>query len=107
MRRIASVVGLPTENFAEYECLHANVGPGVKARLSSSNIVNYSIFKHGDLLFAYMEYAGDDLDSDLAAMAADPTTQTWWEVCGPLQRPVEDRAPGEWWKTLPEIFHLN
>jgi L-rhamnose mutarotase len=28
-------------------------------------------------------------------------------VCMPLQRPVEDRAEGEWWKEIPEIFHTD
>lgn len=107
MKRIASVIGLPAANAAEYERLHAAVWPGVLGRLAESNITNYSIFRHGELLFAYMEYVGDDFDADMAAMAEDPTTRAWWDVCMPLQRPVEDRADGEWWKTLPEVFHLD
>lgn len=107
MIRIASVIGLPADNAAEYERLHANVWPGVIARLAASNITNYSIFSHGELLFSYMEYVGDDLDQDLAAIAADPVTQEWWAVCGPLQRPLADRADGEWWKVLPELFHVD
>ena len=107
MRRIASVIGLPPENAARYEELHAAVWPAVLERISASRIVNYSIYRHGDLLFSYMEYDGDDYDADMAAMAADPVTQEWWEVCMPLQRPVPDRAEGEWWKTIPEIFHLD
>ncbi|MCE4026257.1 alpha/beta fold hydrolase [Microbacterium sp. Au-Mic1] len=106
-RRLASVIGLPPENLQEYTRLHADVWPSVLERLNASHITNYSIFSHADLLFAYMEYDGDDFDSDMAAMAADPITQEWWAVCGPLQRPIEDRAAGEWWKTLPEIFHLQ
>ncbi|WP_349897511.1 L-rhamnose mutarotase [Parafrigoribacterium soli] len=107
MKRLASVIGLPPENVAEYERLHAAVWPDVLARLSASNVRNYSIFRHGDVLFSYMEYVGDDLDSDMAAIAADPATQEWWKVCEPLQRPVADRAEGEWWKVIPEIFHLD
>ncbi|MCU1470213.1 MAG: L-rhamnose 1-epimerase [Glaciihabitans sp.] len=105
--RIASVIGLPPENVARYEELHANVWPGVLERLRASHITNYSIYRHGDLLFSYFEYSGDDYDADSAAIAADPTTQEWWAVCEPLQRPLEDRADGEWWKQLPEVFHLD
>jgi L-rhamnose mutarotase len=79
----------------------------VLARLSASHVVNYSIYRDGETLFSYMEYDGDDFDADMAAMAADPATQEWWAVCMPLQRPVEDRAEGEWWKELPEVFHLD
>ena len=107
MKRIASVIGMPAENVARYEELHAAVWPAVLARLSASHVVNYSIYRDGETLFSYMEYAGDDYDADMAAIAADPTTQEWWAVCMPLQRPVEDRAEGEWWKELPELFHLD
>jgi L-rhamnose mutarotase len=78
----------------------------VKERLTASHFENYSIYRHEELLFSYMEYTGDDLDADMAAMAADPVTREWWALCNPLQRPLEGRADGEWWKTLPELFHL-
>jgi len=107
MKRFASVIGLPPESVERYEALHASVWPAVLERISASNIVNYSIYRYGELLFAYMEYDGDDFEADMAAMAADPVTQEWWDVCKPLQRPVEDRAEGEWWKDLPEIFHTD
>lgn len=107
MKRIASVIGLPPENIEVYERLHAAVLPGVLERLTASNVTNYSIYRHRDLLFSYMEYTGDDLEADLAAIAADPTTQEWWAVCEPLQRPLVDRAEGDWWKELPEVFHLD
>jgi L-rhamnose mutarotase len=107
MKRVASVIGLPLENVERYESLHAAVWPAVLARLSASNIVNYSIYRYGELLFSYLEYTGDDFDSDMAAVSADLATQEWWAVCMPLQRPVEGRAEGEWWKELPELFHLD
>jgi L-rhamnose mutarotase len=107
MQRLASVIGIAPDGIEEYERLHADVWPAVLAQISSSNIVNYSIYRFGELLFSYMEYAGADFDGDMAAMAADPATQEWWAVCKPLQRPVEDRAEGEWWKKLPEVFHLD
>lgn len=107
MRRIASVIGLPRDAREEYERLHADVWPAVLERITASNIVNYSIFRHGELLFSYMEYTGDDFEADMAAIAADPVTQDWWAVCNPLQRPLDDRAEGEWWKTIPEVFHLD
>ena len=107
VRRIASVIGLPAENVEEYERLHADVWPDVLARISASNITNYSIYRHGDLLFSYLEYVGDDFEADMAAMAADPATRRWWALCEPLQRPLEHRAADEWWKALPEVFHQD
>ena len=107
MKRVASVIGLPREHREEYERYHAAVWPGVLGRLTASGIRNYSIYRHGELLFSYFEYIGDDYEADMAAIAADPETQRWWAVQEPLQSPLDDRAPGEWWKELPEIFHLD
>jgi hypothetical protein len=63
--------------------------------------------RYGELLFSYLEYTGEDLDADNAAIAADAATRDWWAVCEPLQRPLPDRSPGEWWKPIPEVFHLD
>ncbi|GAA3634675.1 L-rhamnose mutarotase [Microbacterium awajiense] len=107
VRRIASVIGLPAEYVEEYDRYHADAWPGVLDALRRHGVRNYSIFRHGDLLFSYMEYVGDDYDADMAGIAADPITQRWWSVMEPMQRPLSDRAEGEWWKTLPEVFHLD
>jgi L-rhamnose mutarotase len=54
-----------------------------------------------------MEYTGSDYESDMAAIADDPTTQGWWKLCMPLQRPFSEKKPDEWWMELPELFHLD
>ena len=54
-----------------------------------------------------MEYVGDDFEGDMAAMAADPETQRWWEICMPMQRPLPERPEGAWWLDLPEVFHTD
>lgn len=77
------------------------------AQLTRSGTRNYSIFRYGTLLFATFDYVGDDFDADMAAIAADPVTQRWWSLCEPLQRPVDDRLEGEWWHSIPEIFHID
>jgi L-rhamnose mutarotase len=43
----------------------------------------------------------------MAKMAADPATQQWWSRTEPMQLPFEDRAPGEWWAEMEEVFHLD
>lgn len=109
MKRYGSVLGLKPEEIAEYKRLHADVWPDVLRQIRASNIRNYTIFlrEPENLLFAYYEYAGDDHDADMAAMAADPRTQEWWEVCMPKQVPLESRAEGEWWAPMEEVFHVN
>ena len=65
-QRIARVVGLKPEHIEEYERIHRAVWPEVLATIYACNIRNYSIFRHGTLLFAYMEYIGEDFAADMA-----------------------------------------
>src|SRR5210317_615497 len=102
MQRYGMVIGVKEEKLDEYKLLHAAVWPDVLKMITECNIKNYSIYlrklpddKH--YLFSYFEYTGDDFDADCAKMAADETTQKWWDVCMPCQEPLEDRAEGQWW----------
>ncbi|MEO0560975.1 MAG: L-rhamnose mutarotase [Chloroflexota bacterium] len=107
VRRFGQVIGIKPEHIEEYEKLHAETWPGVLAMIEECNIRNYSIYRYNNMLFAYMEYIGDDFEADMAKMSADETTQKWWDVCMPMQNPVEDRAEGEWWHDLKEVFHTD
>jgi L-rhamnose mutarotase len=106
MRRIGRIIQVKPEAIEEYERIHAAVWPEVLATISACNIRNYSIFRHGTLLFAYFEYVGEDLAADMAKMAEDPKTQEWWTHTDPMQEPLPDHAPGEWWTDLKEVFHI-
>ncbi len=105
MQRFGQVIGIKPEAIEEYERLHAAVWPEVLDMIHACNIRNYSIFRYGNLLFAYFEYVGDDFEADMAKMAADPKTQEWWSLTKPMQEPVPTRKPGEWWASIPEVFH--
>ncbi|MET7352125.1 L-rhamnose mutarotase [Streptomyces mirabilis] len=107
MKRIAQTIGLRPERRAEYLELHSAVWPGVEAALHRAHIRNYSIFLHGDVLFAYFEYHGDDFEADMAALEADPVTQDWWKLTDPCQEPLPDRGDSRQWTELPEIWHLS
>jgi L-rhamnose mutarotase len=105
--RSGSVLQLPPENYERYKELHAAVWPEVLEQIRKSNLRNYSIYHKDGWLFSYFEYVGTDFEADMAEMAKDPTTQEWWKVCGPLQRPLETRQPGEWWAEMEELFHFD
>jgi L-rhamnose mutarotase len=107
MKRVGSVIGIAPGAREEFERIHAAVWPEILAQISKSHIQNYSIYRHGDLLFSYFEYVGNDYEGDMKAMGDDPKTQEWWSLTIPMQAPMEDRADGEWWKTLPEVFHTD
>ena len=107
MRRFGQLIGLKRDQIQAYERLHAAVWPEVLAMISACNMRNYSIFRHGELLFAYFEYVGDNYEADMAKMAADPKTREWWTWTEPMQEPLETREPGEWWTTMKEVFHTD
>lgn len=107
MQRFGQVIGIQSENIAEYSRLHAAVWPEVLKKIAECNIRNYSIFVKDNLVFAYFEYHGADFEGDMAKMAADPKTQEWWGINKPLQSPLPTRAEGEWWATMKEIFHTD
>lgn len=109
MERMAMVIGIKPENIPEYKRLHADTWPEILAMIAACNIRNYSIFlrEPENLLFGYWEYHGTDFAADAAKMAADPKTQEWWDICMPLQDPLDSRAEGEWWAMLQEVFHSD
>ena len=112
VKRYGSVIGLKEDMLEKYKELHANPWPQVNRQLKESNIQNYSIyltrFPDGKYyLFSYFEYTGDDFEADMKKMAADPTTQKWWKETDPCQFGLENRAEGEWWKSMEEVYHLD
>ena len=74
MQRFGQIIGVKPEQIENYERIHAAVWPEVLAMIHACNMRNYSIFRHGDLLFAYFDdevacreagWRGDDLISVL------------------------------------------
>jgi L-rhamnose mutarotase len=84
MKRYGMVIKVKSEKLEEYKNLHAAVWPKVLDTIRKCNIRNYSIYHKDGYLFSYFEYIGEDFEADMAKMAADPTTQKWWDVCGGL-----------------------
>lgn len=109
MRRIGRVIQLKGDQIAEYKRLHADVWPGILDLLRQAGMRNYSIFlkEPENLLFAYLEYAGDDLDADNALIGASAEMKRWWELTDPMQEPLPNRAEGEWWSDMEEVFHTD
>lgn len=97
----------PLVNATTLDEVHAYAWPEILDMIRECNIRNYSIFYKDGLLFAHLEYVGDDFDADMAKMAADPKTQEWWDIMMPMQEPLETRAEGEWWANMEEVFHTD
>ena len=112
MKRYGSIIGVKPEKLDEYKRLHAAAWPGVLRMIHECQIRNYSIYFRrmpdgAHYLFSYFEYIGEDFDADMAKMAADPETQRWWDACKPCHEPLSDRASGQWWADMEEVFHCD
>ena len=112
VKRVGMVIKIKPEFIEEYKAVHADSNAGVRDLLVEANMRNFSIFLHqlddGNWYeFGYYEYTGDDFEADMEKMAADPTTQKWWKQTDPCQFELENRAEGEWWKSMEEVYHLD
>ena len=107
MKRFGMVCRVKPEGAEKYQALHAQPWPEVLKMIQQCHIQNYSIYEKDGFLFSYFEYVGQDFDGDMAKMAADPTTQKWWDTVKPCMEPLPTRAEGEWWANMAEWFHLD
>lgn len=112
VKRYGSITGLKPEKLAYYKELHAKAWPGVLKKIKECNIQNYSIYlqkvEEQYFLFSYFEYTGKDFEGDMKKMAADTTTQRWWNETAPCQQPLpEAAAKGDTWTTMEEVFHTD
>src|SRR5690242_3448979 len=98
VKRFGKVIGVKSERLEEYKRLHVAVWPEVNAMMTACQIRNFTIFlrKLND---------GNDYETDMAKVAADPATQEWWKLTDPCQQPLADRAPDEWWADMEEVCH--
>lgn len=108
-QRMGMVIGVKADKLAEYKRLHAAPWPEMNAALSAAHIRNYSIYlrEPENLLFGYWEYFGTDYAADMKTLGDKAITKKWLALTDPCQMPLSTAAAGEWWSTLPEIFHLD
>ena len=109
VQRMGMVIGVKAEKLDEYKRLHAQPWPEMDAALSAANIRNYSIYlrEPENLLFGYWEYTGSDYPGDMQVLGERAITKKWLALTDPCQMPLTSAAEGEWWSTMPEVYHLD
>ena len=105
MQRIAFLITLrPGADPAEYKRRHDEIWPEMLDALRAAGIHNYSIFRHGELLFAYAEV--EDVARMAAALARDPINARWQEYMRDMITIEGDPETG-FATLLPEMFHMD
>ncbi len=112
VQRFGSMIELKPHKENLYRQLHANVWPEVVAAIKNAHIRNYNIYlaevEGKKYLFSFMEYTGDDLEKDMASIAADPTTRDkWWPITNNCQRRLPGTPTGEQWKPLERLMFIE
>jgi L-rhamnose mutarotase len=100
VHREAWVMWLKPGNEEIYKQKHDEIWPELVEQIHAHGIRNYSIYRDGLTLFAYLE-------RDVAAPPAepDPVTWRWWKMMEPYMECNPDSSPrrGE----VEEMFHLD
>ncbi len=91
------MIRVKPENREEYVRLHQNPRQEVRDVMIASGITRHAIFNKENLLVSVFEYEGSDFEADMKAVGDHPATKVWWEIINPMQEPMENRSPGEWW----------
>src|SRR5260370_12331067 len=102
MTRVGFVMELKAGHEATYRQMHDEIWPEMVETLHQFGIRNYSIFRRGLTLFAYLEC---DEPERLAAQGAHPVVQRWWRMMQPLMVYSPDGTP--WTESPQEVFHLD
>lgn len=104
MQRIGRCLRLKAGAESLYEQYHAHVWPEVLAAIHRMGITNYSIFRHGSLLFSYFELPDDlSLEEAVARIADDEACVRWEALMQTLQESPEDGG----WMRMKEVFHVD
>jgi L-rhamnose mutarotase len=88
----------------EYVRRHQEIWPEMVEALRSAGIRNYSIFRHGLILFGYFE--ADDIEKTQKYLASDETNRRWSEWMDPIMK--VDIDPGtDFPYLLPLQWHMD
>lgn len=101
--RIATIMTVYKDQFAEYKRRHDEIWPEMKKALKEHGAHRYSIFldERSGQLFAYVEVENKEKWDEIATT---DICQKWWKYMEPLMETNADNSPVT--VDLTEVFHL-
>ena len=100
--RSAWVMKLKPGHEAEYKRKHDEIWPEMVALLKGQGIHNYTIYRHGLTLFAYLEKP-DAAPAETSGI--DPVIERWWRWMEPHMETHPDARPIA--ESVEEVFRLD
>jgi len=107
VKRVGMVIKIDSTRITEYLALHADSNPGVRDLLVKYHLRNFSIFMiqldDGNYYeFGYYEYTGNNFETDMASLDAEPRNKEWLKICDPLQIPLKGETS---WKKMKQVYY--
>ena len=102
MARVSFRMNLKPGNEAEYKKRHDEIWPELTRLLQDTGIRNYTIFRDGLTLFAYLEI---DEPAALDELPGNELMRKWWVYMEPLMVYNDDSTPAV--TMLEEAFHQD
>lgn len=104
MKRVAGIMRVRKDCFAEYQARHAALWPEMKHELLAHGYKNYSIFldESTGSLFAYYETEDEALSE---AIAGSSVCKKWWAFMKDIMDTNADDSPVN--LPLRMVFHLD
>ena len=99
--RVAWVMRLKPGNEAIYKQKHDEIWPEMLALMKRDGIRNYSIYRYGLTLFAYLERDTPAPEG----RPTDPLVWRWWEMMAPYMETNPDFSPVQ--EEVEEMFHAD
>lgn len=92
----------------DYEAYHQQVWPGILSSILESGILDMEIYRVENRLFMIMETReGFSFEQKAESDAANPVVQEWETLMWKYQQALPGSRPGEKWRLMQKIFHLN
>ena len=101
MKRVAFRMRIKPGCEQIYEEKHADIWPELAESIQRGGTSNYSIFRDGLDLFAYLE-SNSELPPDAPV---EEIVLKWWRLMEPYMEYNEDHTPKVW--PISEVFHLD
>lgn len=93
---------------AEYEQIHRQIWPEIKASIIDAGILDMEIYRFGNRLFMIMETADDFSFERKGNMdQQNAKVQEWEAQMWKYQQAIPGTKPGEKWVLMNKIFELN
>lgn len=84
-----------------YKKKHDNIWPEMLELMKKEGTINFSIYRHGLLLFAYQEKNSVTSESN----KIDPIVFKWWKMMSPLMETNSDYSPVT--ESMEEMFYFS